>query len=217
MVEASEAVSCVVDLLTLLKREGDTWHKNHIGTTDWRRRELDRILSDLRISRFTDDDDLRRTVRKCAENLQRSNKCVVLEPWNKAGDCLFLLEPAFALSADKKKRKLVFHVGIVLQAADDKKFFGYRYEGPEGASMHDFYHAQPIKGFDKDQQLQSAISWYPTKYPTFPLAAKNDCELLLVVILAFQGMDKIRHFESQSTRPEIRKHAAALVKNLKSN
>jgi hypothetical protein len=201
----------VIELLVTLYKEGDAWLKG-LRTTDWRKQDIERLFSECRLIRFSSADDVRTTLNLRARGLVgRSEKALVLRPWEKGGDILVVLQPIFGRRPDGLAGKMSFCVGVMTD--NSKGFFGYRYEGPEGGPSHNFYHIQPIGGFG-GARMQCAVEWYPDKWPSFPVYVKNNCELLLAVMLSMQGIDKVQR-EANQTRPEVRKHAQSLIAQLK--
>lgn len=60
---------------------------------------------------------------------------------------------------------------------------GFRFETPhgeQGEGRHDFYHAQLIRGFDREPSIECP-DWLPCTQPSFPLVAR--CPVTLVVCL----------------------------------
>lgn len=202
----------LIDLLGRLYREGDRWFRS-LSREDWRRQDIEKILTECRVMRFAHADDLQTTLQQyAAEKISRPRKALFVEPWDKAADSLLLLEPVFQKSADGKSPKVSLYLGAVSRAKDRRHFMGYRYEGPEGGQSHNFYHAQPIVGFDGVPTPYS-LAWYPDKWPTHALNVKNDCQLLLALMLAFQGMSKVQS-DASTPRSPTREHAAAFIAQL---
>lgn len=201
----------LIDLLLKLYREGDRWFRS-LSREDWRRQDINKIVTGCRVNKFAHADDLRKTLQQySADKIPRPHKALLLEPWDKAADTLLLLEPVFQKSIDGKLSKVSLYLGAVSRAKDQHHFMGYRYEGPEGGQSHNFYHAQPIVGFDGVPTPYS-LTWYPDKWPTHALHVENDCQLLLALMLAFQGMSKVQ--SHASTRSPTREHATAFVAQL---
>lgn len=202
----------LIELLLKLFREGDRWFRD-LSRNDWRRQDINKVLTECRVNRFADSDNLHTTLQQyAAGKIARPRKAMLLEPWHKAADTLLLLEPVFGTSADGKAPKLSLYLGAVSRANDQHHFMGYRYEGPEGGQSHNFYHAQPIVGFDGIPTPYS-LSWYPDKWPTHALHVKDNCQLLLALMLAFQGWSKVQS-HAANIRSPTRTHAADLLQQL---
>lgn len=76
-------------------------------------------------------------------------------------------------------------------------FLGYRFETPEVAANHAFHHAQPCRSFDVDgEPIREALD-RSVSNPTWPIAAKDEIQLLLCVVLSLYGADRF---------DELRKH-----------
>ena len=66
-------------------------------------------------------------------------------------------------------------------------FIGYRFETPEIGTNHNYYHSQPCRSMgSKVQEIVNALQ-VSSKMPTWPLAAANEVELLLCMILSLYG------------------------------
>ncbi len=208
-----EASMHVIELLVTLYKAGDLWFKS-LAPKDWRRRDLGHILWECRLERFANADTVRSTLNLQARGLgKRSEQCVILEPWEKAENVLLLLQPIFGRRPDGRA-KMTFCVGVVSYLDNTRGFFGYRYEGPEGGQSHNFYHVQPIGGFS-GTRLQYAIKWYPERWPTLAMNVKNDCQLLLALMLSVQGMPKVQH-EANQAKPGVRQYAITFMQQLRS-
>lgn len=201
----------LIYLLRKLYLEGDRWFRA-LPRDDWRRQDRDKIFTGCRVKRFRDADDLKTTLQQyAAEKIPRPRKAIFIEPWDKAADSLLLLEPVFQKGADSESPKVSLYIGVVSRTKDQQHFMGYRYEGREGGQSHNFYHAQPIVGFDGVPTPYSQ-AWYPDKWPTHALYVTDDCQLLLALMLAFQGMSKVQSHASM--RSPTREYAEALIKQL---
>ena len=67
-------------------------------------------------------------------------------------------------------------------------FVGFRYETPEDGDNHNFYHAQPCRSMAAGQRPIAESLPIPSRYPTFPLAAKTSVDLLLCLVTSIYGM-----------------------------
>lgn len=100
------STSHLIDLLARLYREGDRWFRS-LHRDDWRRRQIDKVLAECRVIKFSDADDLQRTLQQfAAEKISRPHKALFVEPWDKAANSLLLLEPVFQKSADAQSPKV---------------------------------------------------------------------------------------------------------------
>lgn len=202
----------VVELLVALYKEGLSWFKE-LSPSDWRKRDLDEVLADCRLQWFANSEMARATLNQQARGQGGPpERCIILEPWDKAGDVLLFLQPIFGRRSDGSGDKMSFHLGVLTFLNSQRGFFGYRYEGPEGGDSHNFYHVQPIGGFAR-ARVSCSIEWYPDKWPTQALSVKNDCQLLLAVMLSIQGMKKVKIQASQA-QTGIRDHALSYIGGL---
>ena len=212
MSDLPEDLVPVIDLMIELYKEGDDWFKN-LPATDWRRRDVEQIFTACKRKRFTNAADVKTTLSLHArKETKRPGKALVLRPWAKADEALFLLEPLFGLNAAETAPKTTFYLGVVTHAMGARRFLGYRYEGPEGGDSHNLYHAQPIRGFD-GTPMEYSIGWYPDKWPTFPLHARTDCELLYSLMFSVQGMDRVRR-RASGPRSRLQECAQTLLGQL---
>jgi hypothetical protein len=201
----------VIDLTIDLYKEGNAWFKE-LSTNDWRKGDIDKVFGECRRNRFTGVDDVKSTLGVYARgNMARPGKALILKAED---DVLFLLEPVFGQRADNTGPKTTFLLGVVTRIESEHKFFGYRYEGPEGGDSHNLYHAQPIQGFEKDMKVRYSADWYPSRWPTFPLCVQDDCQLLLSVVFSVQGIEKIRRRTTEPSPPKVRDSAVQLLGRL---
>jgi hypothetical protein len=112
-------------------------------------------------------------------------------------------------------------MGILLWQKEERKyqFSGFRYESPEGDGDHNFYHAQPITSFEKndadsEEELIERDNWRHTSLPTFPIKARNSLELFIGMLVSFYGMVGVKKFEenlsNSRTRRELRTYLSDL-------
>lgn len=68
---------------------------------------------------------------------------------------------------------------------------GVRFEGPEGAegaSAHDYYHAQWFSAFEKGMdKLPGCPEWLPDVHPAIPIPAKSAVDVLCCALKSFYG------------------------------
>lgn len=66
-------------------------------------------------------------------------------------------------------------------------FIGYRFETPEIGTNHNYYHSQPCRSMgSRTKDIVNALQ-VSSKMPIWPLAANNEVELLLCMILSLYG------------------------------
>lgn len=87
--------------------------------------------------------------------------------------------------------ELRLRLGIFVPKADGDEalgFIGYRFETREGPGVHNYHHAQPISSFDNAAEpMPEAVRWYPTRYPTIPLDAKDVVQLTACTVISVHG------------------------------
>lgn len=180
----------IIEVLVEMRNEGHRW-VGSLPPGDWRLEELRKLAAEYKVSLFSSPDEMIRLLISQAQDANKKhNKCFAIRPWQKSDHDLMLIEPDFSVAADGSTRKIAFRVGTIRKDASGKGFLGYRFEGPEGPGSHNFYHVQPIRGLNFHYP-RTCVTWYPEKYPTFPLAAACDGELLLSVMVAFQGLNEV--------------------------
>jgi len=106
------------------------------------------------------------------------------------------LLPVLNVAYDLDRDHVRLQVVVFIEAGIKKhgpRAFGYRYEPPEGAGRHDFWHAQPILELrlydDTYRQLPgSKDHWRPADTPSFPLDADQAVDLLLCLMISLYGL-----------------------------
>ncbi len=174
-------------LLIFLFSEGREW-ATKLDQTDWRREIANSFAVDepkLQIVHATNE------AHNYISTPSRRLKGFVIAPGKYDPGTLVLLVPLL-LKMDGLIPKLSLQVGILRDEDGKRDFFGYRFESPEGFEEHNFYHAQPIQAFKDGGKCAHAIDWYPYKYPTFPLKARNAFELVASMILACRDSQHMR-------------------------
>lgn len=92
-------------------------------------------------------------------------------------------------------------------------FCGYRFETPERGANHAYHHSQPCRSFgDKDAEDIPEAFQTSVRYPTWPLAAKDEVQMAICLVLAlygFIGFEDLReHAERGAKEP-----AASVLKS----
>jgi len=120
------------------------------------------------------------------------------------GRALPVLDMSWNFSTQAERPEIRFRF-FLLQSevgASHPHAIGFRFEPPEGSATsdksgsHDYWHAQMIAGFEKDDELLKKIVgrpdvWVPTKQPAFPLPAKSWGDLLAVLLLSIYGTKQL--------------------------
>lgn len=171
-------------LLVHLYKEGRTW-VSQLDRDDWRRKIADARGMQVEPPLLIIQNENEALGWISSVTTLQSNTCkgFVIAPDRNNEKTLMLLAP-FPLSIGQKP-KLSLQLGIMLIDKGEKSFFGYRFESPEGFENHNYYHAQPIQSFGRGPKSSHSISWYPDKYPTFPLIATNGVELVATVLMSY--------------------------------
>lgn len=184
-------------MLNYCWRTGLTWKRGLRPGGDWREDVIDRsdrVLSGTRPKFIMTDREL--------DSLRFDGKyvddgCIVLRPPEGQPDVL----PVLAFAWDKlvtDQPVLRLRLGLFVKDDEKKiKFIGMRFETPECNSNggegqtgdHDYYHAQPINGFDKNDGLSEnhSIKWLPVRLPATPLAATEPLGLFASMLVSLYG------------------------------
>jgi hypothetical protein len=112
--------------------------------------------------------------------------------------------PILSLKANLDEHRQEFRLRVMLVCQSEEGVLygiGFRLEGPEGDAAidvggeghHDFYHAQLIKGFGKQQPgiPIKTPEWLPCSQPSFPLLANDPLTLVICLLLTLYGK---KHF-----------------------
>jgi hypothetical protein len=192
-----------------LFRNGLSW-RSSLGQSDWRRTFKPAHLFTLLDKPDDVDNLLKHRIEKLAGG---SPPCIIMRPGKGADDMLPIIQ--FRYEKEQDFEKVSFRVAF-MQRTDQPQMpygiFGFRYESPERGSTHDFYHVQPIRGFDKNDSIQDySCSWMPTRFPTFPIVSRDPFELFVVMLYSVQGERAFQSFTSASENARV----AALVKRFR--
>jgi hypothetical protein len=197
-------------LLIFLFNEGREW-ATKLDQTDWRREIANSFAVDdpkLQIVQATNE------AHNYISTPSRRLKGFVIAPGKYDPGTLVLLVPLL-LKMDGLIPKLSLQVGILRDEDGKRSFFGYRFESPEGFEEHNFYHAQPIQAFKDGGKCSHAINWYPYRYPTFPLKARNAFELVASMILACRDSQHMRGLAtSQSLKTGVKQALIEFLQQL---
>lgn len=88
--------------------------------------------------------------------------------------------------------------------------FGFRLEAPEKGSVHDYFHAQPLRRFGAAGLCHGMSNRFPERFPTIPLHASDFVELCLNAVLIACGKDALRAILRGTGDPVVRSAANAL-------
>ncbi|SRR6266568_1554535 len=169
--------------------------RSGLGVNDWRKTFKGADLFTL----LDKPDEIEGLFKYRLEKLNvGSPPCIIMRPGRDADTMLPIVQ--FRYEKDADFEKLSFRVGF-LQRVDNPGgpfgFFGYRYESPERGMTHNFFHIQPIRGFNKNDAVQQySYSWMPTRFPTFPVASRDPFELFVVMLYSVQGDSALQSFTS---------------------
>lgn len=98
--------------------------------------------------------------------------------------------------------QLNFHVwfhSVSRANQTDHHMVGWRFENPEGGdSRHNYFHAQPLRKYGKDQCVHGLHDRFSESFPTIPLPANTAVELCLTAVLVASGKEGLRSFVNSS-------------------
>lgn len=213
-----ETVDQLRFILGGLFKEGRQWVKG-ISTTDWRRTRYFAKTHGIRrapdagpsvVNVVADLQSLIGYLGKdaTAETALMHNYIVVkADSQCLDGNGIALLRPVLKTNFDNKPQ-LNFHIWFHCLSpgtADDHLMFGWRLETPEGGgSMHDFFHAQPLRRFGPDGTRHGLHERFPESFPTIPLPASNVVELCLTAVLVACGKHALRALVRSSGDAAVR-------------
>lgn len=188
-------------LLKLLCREqAKAWYPQRLGKKPstkaqkaWKR------LSDGRHWRLVEETDLKNWFTPSNElhvDFSQRKKVLYLPPLGKNAEFV----PVLSLKCNTIGERLSVRLRVMLIrcSEDGDKLFGigFRMESPESENqieagngkegLHDFYHAQLIRGFDYGPTIESPC-WLPETQPSFPITAVCPVTLILSLLLTLYG------------------------------
>ncbi len=197
-------------LLFHLYVDGSKWFK-HLDQTDWRRELVPRhsYVQSLNVKLMMDGPQVENHLRSVSNASDPGpRKGFILRPCPHGEESLTILVP-FIAQHDPVPR-LSLQIGVVEKPAADMTFFGYRFESPELEEEHHFHHVQPVQAFGQGPALETAVKWYPNRYPSFPLAASGPTELVATVFVSIRDWTRLTHLStSESTIPRASKQQFA--------
>jgi hypothetical protein len=161
-------------------------------------------------------DDLEALMTSLDRLAAPSPPCMILRPDRGADNMLPLVQ--FRYDNSEGHEKTALRVGFLLRLdrpGINYGFFGFRYESPERGQSHNFYHVQPIRGFEKNDAVQLyAVGWMPTRFPTIAVPAVDLLDLFLVMLLSVQGKTAIQSLAfSSAVSSNIKAKARLILKS----
>jgi hypothetical protein len=106
-----------------------------------------------------------------------------------------LLLPVLNLAYDLEDDRVRFQLVLFVEREVESKAraFGYRYESPEGAGRHSYWHAQPIHHLKLHDETLIELpglkdGWRPIDTPAFPLDARCAVDLLFCLMVSLYGL-----------------------------
>lgn len=174
------------ELLWYLYEDGLAWFRN-LNSTDWRRKLVGSHGSvlELNLQVMTDKWQIQNHIRGTSDvNGPSPRKGFIVRPCKHAESSLTVLVPFIATNGARPRISL--QLGVLETAATGGTFFGYRFESPELYEEHKFHHVQPIQAFGHGGSFSMSATWYPHRYPSFPLAASRAEELVVAVLVSIR-------------------------------
>lgn len=168
----------------LWHKHGQPWHQLKRGTKahgiyDLLQRHYTSIATDAELD----------SLLPAGKKLKGSFRYLYLPP-AKRGDYVL---PVMIGQMDytRSEASVQFRVGLFMLSNTGLSSTGYRFESPEGAGRHNYYHAQPIRGFTKESPFPGCIESMPDTVPTVPLDACDSVTLLMCVLVSLYGLEAI--------------------------
>jgi hypothetical protein len=207
------------DLLFYLHHDGNLWFRS-LAREDWRRELIGSHgaveMLDLQIMKG--DWEVQNHFRSNSTPADTGpKKGFVIRPCKHAESSLTIMVP-FIMAGGANPR-LSLQLGVLERVAERPDFFfGYRFESPEAHEEHKFHHAQPVQSFGHGAgSLNLGALGYPNRYPTFPLAASNACELVASVLVTIREWPKLTELTTPSSiiPREARQAVGALMQKIR--
>ena len=85
----------------------------------------------------------------------------------------------------------------------DGQFIVFRFEPPERGDNHNYYHSQPCRNMGWEGTPDYGAMRVPERNPTWPLPAESSLDLLLCLVVSFQGMIGLRSLRQRIDREGI--------------
>jgi hypothetical protein len=126
---------------------------------------------------------------------------IYLPPIEKGGWLVPILSVEYNYAVETPE--LTLKVALFLISENDDKetlqAIGYRFETPHEQERHHYYHVQPIKGFERDNNRWNlpGTEWVPTDYPAFPMDAQDPIELLVCMLVSLYDLAIIKNLEGK--------------------
>ncbi len=193
-------LSNIKKILEYCVRAGLQWKRDLSRPgNDWRDKLIegpDKVLPGISLKFLMDDSEVAGMPinGRCDANSRR----IFLKPPDGYGNVL----PVLAFTWDRlnsDQPALSLRLGLFVKDKDKEakpKFIGMRFETPEcnahgekADGKHDYYHAQPINGFDKNDGLSEShsVKWLPVSFPAAPLAASDPLSLFATMLISLYG------------------------------
>ncbi|MBF0181188.1 MAG: hypothetical protein HQM03_14290 [Magnetococcales bacterium] len=134
----------------------------------------------------------------------------IMPPQDSKKGTVAILHIGCEAAQDNRPWRLRMRLGIFIPCDPDHTvdhlppgycFVGYRFETPEGhgatpetTGAHDYYHVQPITGFEHDGP-HFGPAWWPVRYPAFPVVADSPASLLGAMMVSLYGGNTIERLK----------------------
>jgi hypothetical protein len=183
-----------------LYKEAKAWRDARQGTSDWRKDPV-KLANQLGLNPFANADEVETLFGR-----DPSERILLIQPARNQDNILPFLNVSFGKNKDgNSKTRLV--LGMLVKKTSDGEygFSGYRFESPEDSKNHYFHHIQPVTGIDKNDAISArcAVEWMPTRFPTFPIPAKDSIDLVLLSLMAFRGADFVKRLSAEPTLTKV--------------
>lgn len=215
----ADVLSQIRSIVEKIFEEGQHWVRG-ISPMDWRRTRYSshrarRVVGGPSVANIIDDVEalLGYIAKPVIPELEHIHNYMIIKPENSCikehGIALF--RPVLKKNNDGKIQ-LNFHIwfhSMHSGSEADHLMSGWRFEEPEGEkTIHNFYHAQPLRRFGKESSVHGMHARSPESFPTFPLNASDTVELCLNAVLVACGKEALRSLIRNSGNPEVRTAAS---------
>tara|TARA_B100000965_G_scaffold162249_1_gene135161 strand:- start:2463 stop:3116 length:654 start_codon:yes stop_codon:yes gene_type:complete len=196
-----------------LYKDGAKWRRS-LDSNDWRADAADTISAFYKI--FQNENDFRHFMPdgNCQE-VEFEKRLVVIKPPVDDKSVFPTLHCSWGgLDTDTPRIRLC--LGLFVRVGKGMRFFGQRFEAPHGPGDHNYYHAQPITGFNKNDEIlqRFAPRWLPDSYPAVPILCEDPFELTALMLVSLYGQSILNQLRLLSSRNVIDGGAAKSVNNL---
>ena len=192
-------------LLLYMYREGVAWFKN-LSPDDWRRNRVPAhgSVADLNLLVMRDQNRVQYCLKEVSNAADPgARRGFIIPPCKHDEKSLTVLVP-FIMEGGANPR-LSLQLGVLSGGT----FFGYRFESPELYEEHNYHHVQPVQTFGHGPPLDISATWYPNRYPSFPLMADGGAELVAALLVSIREWNRMKELSTSNKLPHEARQVVA--------